>query len=115
MAPLGERLKSERIRKGLTQQYVAGSVGINRVSLAQIESGRRRVTADELRSFCGLYGVSADDLLFGKRQQNKDVFFEGLWLLDGKDRGEVVDVVNYLVRRKIEARNSAVLQKRKEK
>lgn len=87
----------------MTQAFVASHVGLNRVSLAQIEAGKRKVSADELGAFCGLYGVSADYLLFGKGQQDDGAGVNNLKLLNDKDRSEITDFLNFLVFRKIKS------------
>ncbi|NMO04017.1 ImmA/IrrE family metallo-endopeptidase [Gordonia sp. TBRC 11910] len=45
---LGERIAAERIRHGLTQDNLAGRVGIERTALGKIEKGDRKVSALEL-------------------------------------------------------------------
>lgn len=60
---LAENLRAARTTAGLTQQQVAGVVGIQRTALSEIEHGGRAVSALELKAFAELYGTSTDALL----------------------------------------------------
>src|SRR5438552_2230577 len=63
---LGNRLREAREMAGLTQTAAAEALGMRRPSVSEIESGRRRVTTDELYKIADLYGVSADWLATGE-------------------------------------------------
>jgi transcriptional regulator with XRE-family HTH domain len=63
---LGSRLRQARELAGLTQTAAAKALGMRRPSVSEIESGRRRVTTDELYQVAELYGVSADWLATGE-------------------------------------------------
>lgn len=63
---LAENLLAARTAAKLTQQQVAGVVGIQRTALSDIEHGSRAVSALELKAFAGLYGTTADALLDGE-------------------------------------------------
>lgn len=60
---LAENLRAARAAAGLSQQQVAGVVGIQRTSLSDIENGGRAVSTLELKAFAALYSTSADALL----------------------------------------------------
>ncbi|MFC7495946.1 MULTISPECIES: helix-turn-helix domain-containing protein [unclassified Nocardioides] len=61
---LGDRVRSTRLRAGLTQAQVAGdAVSVGYVS--RIESGQRRPDAQLLETIAGALGVSAEELLVG--------------------------------------------------
>ncbi|MBQ2679760.1 MAG: helix-turn-helix transcriptional regulator [Firmicutes bacterium] len=49
---IGSRIKSGRIMKGLTQEYVAEKAKITTVYLSKIENGHVRPTIDVLDSIC---------------------------------------------------------------
>ena len=49
---IGSRIKSGRIMKGLTQEYVAERAKITTVYLSKIENGHVRPTIDVLDSIC---------------------------------------------------------------
>jgi transcriptional regulator with XRE-family HTH domain len=52
---LGERLREARAYLGFSQDQVATFLGVSRSALSQIESGRRKVDALELKKLAGLY------------------------------------------------------------
>lgn len=59
----GGRIKRLRETAGLSQKDLSGSLGINRVSLSQIESGERKISAEELIKLSNIFNVSTDVLL----------------------------------------------------
>lgn len=54
------RLRMARESAGLSQGQVAKRLGMHRPTISEIEAGRRRVSAEEIASFGGLYGVDAN-------------------------------------------------------
>jgi transcriptional regulator with XRE-family HTH domain len=54
------RLREARETLGLTQEDVAGALGIQRTSVIAMEAGRRNVTALELRRLARLYRRSVE-------------------------------------------------------
>ena len=62
------RLKECRIAAGMTQQYVALTLGVKAPSVSNWESGKTLPTADNLIALANLYGVTIDYLL------GRDVF-----------------------------------------
>ena len=54
---MAKRLRSAREMAGLSQGQVARLLGIHRPSVSEMEAGRRRVSADELRQLAELYAV----------------------------------------------------------
>ena len=60
---VGQRLRSARETLGLTQEDVAGALGIQRTSVIAIESGKRNVSALELRRLGRLYRRSVSWIL----------------------------------------------------
>lgn len=65
-AAVGDRLRRLREYLGFTQQQVADHLGLPRPSVTLIESGDRRLVADELVRLCRLYRVSLEAVLFAK-------------------------------------------------
>ncbi len=55
---LANRLKLAREMAGLTQGQVATQLGWHRPTVSEIEAGRRRVLAEELKTLAELYGVN---------------------------------------------------------
>jgi transcriptional regulator with XRE-family HTH domain len=91
LTSLGERLKSEREKQGLTQQALAVKANTKQDYIAQIERGSRNPS---LRTFMNiLFGldISADYLIYGNDTKAKDM--------------EVLirDIVSFLSRRSVES------------
>ncbi len=51
MKTLNERLRDARKNLHLSQEYVSKVIGINRTAIVEIESGKRKVSVDELAKF----------------------------------------------------------------
>jgi transcriptional regulator with XRE-family HTH domain len=60
---LNERLRVARKLAGLSQGQIARLMGLHRPTVSEIEAGRRRVAAEELKSFAQHYGVTEAWLL----------------------------------------------------
>ena len=60
---IATRLKLAREMSGLTQSQVAGQLGWHRPTVSEIEAGRRRVPAEELKTLSELYGVNVPWLM----------------------------------------------------
>jgi transcriptional regulator with XRE-family HTH domain len=60
---LARAIRAERNRAGLTQAQLADRLGVNAVSISQIENVTRRVYADELPAICDALEVSLAQLL----------------------------------------------------
>jgi DNA-binding XRE family transcriptional regulator len=56
-------LRVFRSLRGLTQATLAGQAGVNRVSLAEIETGRKQGSIATLRKLAAALGVTLDDLV----------------------------------------------------
>ena len=77
---IAARLKEARILSGLSQAQAADKMGLQRPAISEIESGKRKVSADELIQFANLYKVDTawllhedkeDDLKFAARELSK--------------------------------------------
>ncbi len=60
---IAERLKEARTLAGLSQESAAKILDIQRPAISEIESGRRKVSAEEIIQFSKLYKVSTSWLL----------------------------------------------------
>ena len=60
---IAERLKEARKLSGLSQGHVAKMLGLHRPSVSEMESGNRRVSADELARLAEIYDVGVAWLL----------------------------------------------------
>lgn len=60
---LGVRIKKLREKAELSQEKLAGLLGINRASVSQIENGERKISAQELSELSKIFNIAADVLL----------------------------------------------------
>lgn len=60
---IGGRIRAARAAKGITQEKLAAAMGISRPSLANIEAGRQRISADQLAVLADSLGIDVADLL----------------------------------------------------
>jgi len=60
---IANRLKEARTLAGLSQKQAADKLNLQRPAISEIESGNRKVSADELVLFAELYKVSTNWLL----------------------------------------------------
>jgi Zn-dependent peptidase ImmA (M78 family)/transcriptional regulator with XRE-family HTH domain len=63
MGRLGSELQQARMRSGLTQEDAARIIEVARTTLTSIETGKRRVKADELIKLAQAYGRQVSDLV----------------------------------------------------
>ena len=62
-AQIAERLREARKLAGLSQGHVAKMLGLHRPSVSEMESGNRRVSAEEVARLAEIYDVSVVWLL----------------------------------------------------
>lgn len=60
---LGESIKNQRIKKGMTQKQLGEAMGVGVQMISAYESGRRRPKTETLARFADALGVSLSDLL----------------------------------------------------
>lgn len=96
MAELGTRLQKLRLALQLSQEYVAQQLHIGRAAVSQIEQGKRKVTSEELAMFSRIYGVSADELLVGRKAElPSQVFTRRFNELDEIDQQEILSLMEF--------------------
>lgn len=66
------RLRLARENAGLTQTQAAKILDVRRPSIVEIEKGRRRVTADELRRFSDIYKVPLEWLACAEQENSNE-------------------------------------------
>ncbi len=76
---IGERLKQERLKAGLTQKVVGLEVGVTASQISQIEKGKKSPSLDVFLKMADLFNVSPEYIL-------------------GRDRGVASDDTDYIVR-----------------
>jgi transcriptional regulator with XRE-family HTH domain len=93
---LYDRLRDARLELHLSQEYVSGLINLNRTALVQIEAGKRKVTSDELTGFSKIYGISVDELLYGKEVAVPEkVFVRDFSDLDEADQKEIINLIEF--------------------
>lgn len=71
---LGERIRTLRKKKRLTQQQIAEQVDIETSNISHIERGASKVSLNTLVKIANALGVSLDDLVCDSILSEKDVF-----------------------------------------
>ena len=78
---IGNKIKSLRKQKKVTQQELADKIGLNRATISNYEVGRRTPHLPELQLFADYFGVGLDyfgvatrDEVFDALSRAKDVF-----------------------------------------
>lgn len=91
------RLKEARNYLRLSQEFVARQMGLSIPTINAIESGQKTITAGQLAKFCELYGVSTDQLMYGKASENPqtEMFGHAFSELSDTDRREIVNLIEF--------------------
>ena len=96
MRALYERIKEARTELHLSQDYVAKFLGVNRTAIVEIESGKRKVSADELGKFSELFQIPADELLNGRiTEMPVQMFARRFGALDEADQQEILNLIEF--------------------
>lgn len=98
---IAERLKEARLQSGLSQENAAKILGLQRPAISEIESGRRKVSAEEIIQFGRVYKVSTswlllkEDVELESNEQIK-VAARELSKMSESDRQKLLDLLNIL-------------------
>ena len=96
MRALYERIKGARTELHLSQDYVAKFLGVNRTAIVEIESGKRKVSADELGKLSELFQIPADELLNGRSTEMPvQMFARRFGALDEADQQEILNLIEF--------------------
>ena len=96
MRALYERIKEARTELHLSQDYVAKFLGVNRTAIVEIESGKRKVSADELGKFSELFQIPADELLNGRSTEMPvQMFARRFGAVDEADQQEILNLIEF--------------------
>lgn len=96
MRALYERIKEARTELHLSQDYVAKFLGVNRTAIVEIESGKRKVSADELGKISELFQIPADELLNGRSTEMPvQMFARRFGALDEADQQEILNLIEF--------------------
>ncbi|MCF7819847.1 MAG: DUF4065 domain-containing protein [Candidatus Pacebacteria bacterium] len=63
---LYKRIKSLREQKGLSQEFMAGKLGLSRPTYIQIEKGEREINLSEVQKIGDLFKLSFEELISGQ-------------------------------------------------
>lgn len=66
MFQIGKRVRRQREKMGMIREKFAEKVGISPQFLAEIENGKKGMSADTLYKICENFNFSADYILFGR-------------------------------------------------
>ena len=79
-----------------SQDYVDKFLGVNRTAIVEIESGKRKVSADELGKFSELFQIPADELLNGRSTEMPvQMFARRFGALDEADQQEILNLIEF--------------------
>ena len=68
MVALGSRIRQFRESRGLSQEVLAGRLGVSRPTLSLIEIGERKVRAEEIKRLADIFNVSVDAFFDEKKE-----------------------------------------------
>ncbi len=93
---MNTRIKKARNDLHLSQEYVANYLGVNRTAIVEIESGKRKVSAEELGKFSELFLISVDELLNGREVSMPiSMFARKFGSLDQEDQKEILNLIEF--------------------
>ena len=92
-----ERLKALRKQLHLSQEFVAIQLGMTKATLVAIESGNRKIMAEELDEFSKFYGVSVEEMLDGKINVDSEVIgvARDFSVLSDADKKEILSLMDF--------------------
>lgn len=96
MERLNDRIKTYRNKLHLSQEYVANYLGVNRATVTQMELGNRNISASEISQLSILFGVSADELLYGvETSEPAKIFARSFSGLSEPDQAEIMNLIRF--------------------
>lgn len=92
---LGEKIKKERLNRGLTQEDLAEKANLSVSFMGQIERGERKLSVDTLEKIGNTMGTSFDYLLQSNHRVEHDAGLdELLYTLRGRTQDEIRMVID---------------------
>lgn len=67
---VGERIRSLRDSKGITQEYLAEKFGSKIETIRNYETGKSKIPSDRLALLAKILDTSSDYILYGDQKQN---------------------------------------------
>lgn len=97
LTTMGLRIAQRRKELSFTQEQLAEKMGVSLQTISCIELGKKAIRPDNLANLCNVLDVSADYVLFGKRdQQQINSTISKLAALDPEAYAMVQNMVNLL-------------------
>ena len=98
---MGVRIAQRRKELHMTQEQLAEKMGVSLQTVSCIELGKKAVRPENLANLCSHLGISADYILYGKRdsRQMTDVVAK-LSSLDAEEYRTVQELIELLYNRK---------------
>lgn len=95
---LAERIRAEREYFNLRQDQVAAVLQVSRAAVSAIETGRRKVSGQELKQLAQLFGTSVDRLLGAEPEEDEttEALFRTAKELSDVDRAQVLRFAEFL-------------------
>ncbi|MBE5805804.1 MAG: helix-turn-helix transcriptional regulator [Clostridiales bacterium] len=91
---IGEKLRKAREYLSLTQAQVARILNVGRDAIIRIESGTRKIDAEELSKFSELYKISVDEIINSQKYEyTESAFARGFDKLSEKDQKEILNLI----------------------
>lgn len=98
---IAERLKEARTLSGLSQENAAKILNVQRPAISEIESAKRKVSAEEIIQFSRLYKVSTNWLLLKEEDDSEmeeeiKIAARELIKMSEVDRKRLLEILNIL-------------------
>lgn len=95
---IGENIKRERVKAGLTQERFSEMIGMGPKSLSAVERGMVGISLLSLKKVCKVLSISSDALIFGEiEQQDTSDLTDRLARLSPEQYKIVSEIVNKLL------------------
>lgn len=94
---MGRRIKLAREKLHLSQEYISSLIGMNRSSFVLLESGKRKITAEELAKISGIIGLTTEEIIHGRdiTTENATVFARKFNELTERDQNEIMNMIEF--------------------
>jgi len=60
----GDKVREERLKRGLSQEELAGKAGVHRTYVGMIERGEKNITLTNIKKIANALDLKIDQLLF---------------------------------------------------
>lgn len=60
----GDKVREERLKRGLSQEELAGKAGVHRTYIGMIERGEKNITLTNIKKVANALNLKIDQLLF---------------------------------------------------